>query len=390
MHSTRPVSSIGYRLFVLILIGVAGAGLWAAHEMDTHGHVITGMSNQIVWGIPHVFAIVLILAASGVLNIATMGTVFGREPYKPFGRLSGLIALALLSGGLAILVLDLGRPDRLVVAITHYNFRSIFAWNVFLYTGFMAVIAVYLWTLMEKRANRHAYGVGITALGWRFVLTAGTGSIFGFLVAREAYDSALLAPIFILESLNCGLAVFIITVMVLERGEHGLLGQDLLRSLKNLLGIFAAVTLFLIAIFHLTGLYAAEHAGFERFALRDAPVYSGLFWAGKIGIGAALPMLICLSPAARISRPWLFTAAASTIVGTFAWLYVTIIGGQAYPLNIFPGHELLQSGYQGDAFGTYRPAAVEVALGLGGTALALLTLVGGLRVLPFMPIGHRS
>ena len=38
---------------------------------------------------------------------------------------------------------------------------------------------------------------GLAALGWRFVLTTGTGSLFGFLVARQAYQSALLAPLFI-------------------------------------------------------------------------------------------------------------------------------------------------------------------------------------------------
>ena len=37
-----------------------------------------------------------------------------------------------------VLMLDLGRPERLIVATTHYNFKSIFAWNVFLYTGMVA------------------------------------------------------------------------------------------------------------------------------------------------------------------------------------------------------------------------------------------------------------
>ena len=32
-------------------------------------------------------------------------------------------------------MLDLGRPERLIVAATHYNFTSVFAWNVFLYSG---------------------------------------------------------------------------------------------------------------------------------------------------------------------------------------------------------------------------------------------------------------
>ena len=34
-----------------------------------------------------------------------------------------------------VLMLDLGRPDRVIVAATHYNWRSVFAWNVFLYSG---------------------------------------------------------------------------------------------------------------------------------------------------------------------------------------------------------------------------------------------------------------
>ena len=49
---------------------------------------------------------------------------------------------------------DLGRPDRLIVALTHYNFKSIFAWNIFLYTGFIVITAVYLWMLMERRFER--------------------------------------------------------------------------------------------------------------------------------------------------------------------------------------------------------------------------------------------
>ena len=37
------------------------------YKRQLHGHVITGMDNQVVWGLPHVFAIFMIVAASGVL-----------------------------------------------------------------------------------------------------------------------------------------------------------------------------------------------------------------------------------------------------------------------------------------------------------------------------------
>ena len=94
------------------------AGLYAAHVMETHGHIVTGMNNRIVWGLPHVFAIFLVVAASGVLNVASIGSVFGKPEYKARAPLSGLLCLALLAGGLAVLMLDLGRPERMIVAAT--------------------------------------------------------------------------------------------------------------------------------------------------------------------------------------------------------------------------------------------------------------------------------
>jgi len=39
------------------------------------------MNNQIVWGLPHVFAIFLIVAASGVLNVSSIGSVFNKPAY---------------------------------------------------------------------------------------------------------------------------------------------------------------------------------------------------------------------------------------------------------------------------------------------------------------------
>ena len=182
--------------------------LGAAHYMEEHGHIVTGMNNQVVWGLPHVFAIFLIVAASGALNVASIGSVFGEASYKPFSPLSVLLTVALLAGGLMILVLDLGRPERLVVAATHYNFRSIFAWNMILYNGLFAICALYLWSLLERRMGAFAKPVGLAAFAWRIILTTGTGSIFGFLVARQAYASGVIAPLFIALSLAWGLAAF--------------------------------------------------------------------------------------------------------------------------------------------------------------------------------------
>ena len=122
---------------ILLHLPVLAAGLSAALYMESNGHSVTGMNNQVVWGLPHVFAVFLIVSASGALNVASVSSVFHRLAYKPFARLSGMLAIALLVGGLTVLVLDLGRPERVFVAMTHNNFKSIFAWNIYLYSGFV-------------------------------------------------------------------------------------------------------------------------------------------------------------------------------------------------------------------------------------------------------------
>ena len=364
------------------------AGLGAAYVMEQHGHIVTGMNNQIVWGTPHVFAVFLIVAASGALNVASVSSVFNRPEYKPYARLSGLLAIALLVGGLSVLVLDLGRPDRLIVAMTTYNFKSIFAWNIFLYVGFLAIVAVYLFAMMDRRASRTTLlgkGVGGLAFVWRLVLTTGTGSIFGWLVAREAYDAAIMAPLFIAASLLYGLAF---TVLVLatagQQSRRDLVTDEMMGKFRGLLVIFALVVLYFTAVHHLTKLYASEHYGVERFLLLEGGVYTAMFWIGQILVGSMLPLAILAAPAFGRSRAAITIASALFLIGGLAQVYVIIIGGQAYPLNLFPGMELTSS-FQDGQVAHYRASLPEVLLGLSGLSIAMFLTGIAFKLLPFLP-----
>ncbi len=358
-------------------------GMGFARYMEHEGHWITGMSNQVVWGVPHLFAIFLIVTASGVLNVASMSSVFGKTEYRVWARLSGLLAVTLLLGGLLVLVLDLGRPDRLIIAMTHYNFKSVFAWNIFLYTGFLLVVSVYLWMMFEPRMNRFAKVSGTLAFTWRIVLTTGTGLIFGFLVARQAYDTALMAPLFIAMSLSWGTAFFILFLCALSRRSAGMGQRPVLERLARLTGMFTVAVLFFTMLFHLAGLYGAEHHGFEQFILVEGGRYTTLFWAGHVIAGSLVPLCLLFYPA-PLSTGRLVTASSLIIAGGFAQLYVIIIGGQAYPLEMFPG-KVVSSGFFDGVIASYRPSIAEVSLGAGGMAFSILVSLLAMRVLPFLP-----
>ena len=364
---------------------LVGALAW--YHMEHNGHWVTGMTNQIVWGMPHVFAIFLIVAASGALNVASIGSVFGKKMYKPLAPLSGLLAITLLLGGLTILVLDLGRPDRLIVAMTHYNFKSIFAWNIILYNGFLGLVAVYLWTMMEKRMNRYTPVAGFFAFIWRLILTTGTGSIFGFLVARQGYDAAVMAPMFVVMSFSFGLAIFLLVLMATYKMTERPLGDAMVKRLKNLLGVFIAGVLYFVAAMHLTNLYATEHHGVERFILMDGGIYTTLFWLGYFVLGTLAPLALLYHPATGKSRSAIALASVLVVLGGFALVYVIVIGGQAYPLQLFPGYEVTSS-FETSAYSSlyaYSPTLAETLLGLAGIALTLAMTVVAMKNLRFLP-----
>ena len=377
-------SSRGYWLISAIAGVITLAGLIGAEHMESAGHWVTGMSNQVVWGVPHVFAIFLIVAASGALNTASIASVFARDDYKPLARLSALLAIALLSGGLAVLVLDLGRPDRLIVAMTHYNFKSIFAWNIFLYIGFMFIVGIYLWMMFEPRMNRFTARVGTAAFIWRLVLTTGTGSIFGFLVAREAFDSAVMAPLFIVMSLSFGTALTLLIGMLIFWINGATMDPALAQKLRRLLGFFVIGVAYLVAVDHLTKLYVTGHHQLEQFILVDGGIYTLLFWGVQILLGTMVPAILLLLPR-FCQRGYLIAAALLVVVGALTQVYVLIIGGQVFPLELFPGYSVTSTFYDG-VIAEYTPSLAELALGMGGMGLAVLVTLIGIRILPFVPV----
>ncbi len=377
-------NSRGYYALLGGLVLIVLLALAAVQAMEHRGHIITGMDNHTVWGLPHVFAVFLVVAASGALNIASMASVFGKTEFKPLAPLSALLALALLLGGLTILLLDLGRPDRLIVAITHFNFKSIFALNMFLYSGFMGLVIAYLWTMMEHGMQRYTPLAGLAAFVWRIALTTGTGSIFGFLVARQAYDSALLAPLFIALSLSYGLALFLLVLMLAFRSSGRPLGDALLARLARLQAIFIAAGLYFVLVYHLTNLYFTKHQEFERFLLLDGGVHTALFWLGQVLLGGVLPIALLLHPRIGGMRQRLAASALLVVGGGLAQMWVTIIGGQAFPLVLFPGKQL-SSSFNDGAINAYTPSLFELALGLGGVAAAGLIVLLALKFLGFLP-----
>ena len=363
----------------LILLGLASSAY-----MEHEGHYVTGMNNQIVWGLPHIFAVTLIVIASGVLNIASMSSAFNKKLYKPLAPLSALFAIAFLIAGLIILVLDLGRPDRLIVAMTTYNFKSIFAWNIFLYSGFFVILAIYIWSMLDFNVSRFSSLIGKIAFGWRIILTTGTGSIFGFLVAREAYSTAVLAPLFIVMSLLYGTAVFYLLLRIISKLQSIDIPHEITTNIRRLMIIFLLANIYFLILYHITNLYISKQIAVESFILLNGGGYTTMFWLGQVGLGLVVPLSYEMTNGENRGFALTITSIMVLVGGFFA-VAVIIIGGQAFPLNIFPDHIILESSFYDSVIHSYTPSIFEFGLGIGGTSLALIIILILITNLKFIP-----
>jgi len=77
-------------------------------------------------------------------------------------------------------------------------------------------------------------------------------------------------------------------------------------------------------------------------------------------------------------------AALFVVLGGLAQLYVIVVGGQAFPLEMFPGFEV-SSSFSDGVVSEYVPTLLELALGLGGIALALMIAGLAMKFLRIVP-----
>jgi Ni/Fe-hydrogenase subunit HybB-like protein len=180
--------------------------------------------------------------------------------------------------------------------------------------------------------------------------------------------------------------VFLIVQSAMYRWNDQVLADATRERMSRLLGLFLIASAYLVAVYHATNLYFARQSALESFILLGhggGELYSMLFWGGWFLVGTLIPVALLYLPWMGGPRSMLL-AAVLVVAGGFAFLYVFIIGGQAFPLEIFPSHAVRSSFGDGQV-SHYVPSVWEALLGMGGLAVAFLLTTVGVRVLDFLP-----
>ena len=122
---------------ILILFCLVGA--FAYYRQLKNGLVVTHMRDYVSWGIyisNFVFFVAISLVGSLITAIFRLANVKWRTPLT---RIAEMIAVSAIIFAALIIIVDMGRPERLLNLLTHGRLQSPIIWDVIVITTYFCI-----------------------------------------------------------------------------------------------------------------------------------------------------------------------------------------------------------------------------------------------------------
>jgi dimethyl sulfoxide reductase membrane subunit len=364
-----------------LLVGGMVVGLGCFVYQWVNGLAVTGLSNTISWGMYIITFMFLVGISAGGLIVAAGAELVGSERFASLQRLAVLLSgSAILAAAISILP-DLGRPQMVWRMLRQPHWTSPLIWDVIIIGVYLTIAAIDLYILTRPNPRPGAMRtMAFFALPAAVLVHSITAWIFGLLVARPFWNTALMAPMFVSSALVSGLGLLIVTTYVVGRTTEWEPDRDVYDDLGRLMVWFIAVDGSLLFAEILTT-YASrvpDHLKQLNVLLtgRLAPV----FWA-EVVIGVVVPFAICASRLRR-RRRWVVAAGVLAMLGVFAKRINIVMTSMFMPLvGLAPG---IPGGRAGQEFAPdpiYVPTWVEAGILLGLACFMGLLITLGVRYL---------
>ena len=202
-------------------------GLNAYAKQLVHGLIMTGMSDQVSWGVYIANFTFLVGVAAAAVMLVIPVYIYRNEELHDLVIFGELLAVAAILMCLAFVMVDLGRPDRfwhMVPVIGKLNFpSSILSWDVIVLNGYLLLnlhICGYLLyaRYRNKKPSRWFY-IPFVFIGivWAVSIHTVTAFLYVGLGGRPFWNSAVVGPRFIASAFTAGPALIILALQIVRR-----------------------------------------------------------------------------------------------------------------------------------------------------------------------------
>jgi len=221
-------------------IGALGAvclvGLNAYAKQFGAGLEITGMSDQVSWGVYIAnFTFLVGMAAAAVMLVIPV-YIYKNEDLHDLVIFGELLAVAAILMCLAFVTVDLGRPDRfwhLIPGLGQFNFpASMLSWDVIVLNGYLLlnvhICGYLLYCRYQGRKPAKWFYIPFVfiAIVWAVSIHTVTAFLYVGLGGRPFWNSAIVGPRFLASAFTAGPAFVILALQVVRRASASAEGRN--------------------------------------------------------------------------------------------------------------------------------------------------------------------
>lgn len=315
-----------YYLWIGFLMVWCLLGLNAYAKQYVHGLAITGMSDQVSWGVYIANFTFLVGVAAAAVMLVIPVYVYKNEDLHDLVIFGELLAVAAIIMCLSFVAVDLGRPDRfwhMFPVIGAFNFPgSVMAWDVIVLNGYLLlnvhICGYLLYSRYSGRKPAKWFYIPFVFLGigWAISIHTVTAFLYVGLGGRPFWNSAIVGPRFIASAFTAGPAIIILALQVIRRVTDYRITDRALLTLRSIVQISMIINVFLLINEVFKEFYTDSlHVASAKYLFLGLHGHSGLVpWIWTAIACNLIAMVLLVLPVTKSLR-WLDVACVLAITG---------------------------------------------------------------------------
>jgi molybdopterin-containing oxidoreductase family membrane subunit len=315
-----------YYAWMGTLTAICLFGLNAYAKQFVHGLVVTGMSDEVSWGVYIAnFTFLVGVAAAAVMMVIPV-YIYDNEELHDLVIFGELLAVAAIIMCLAFVTVDLGRPDRfwhLIPGIGQFNFpASMLSWDVIVLNGYLLLnvhicgYLLYCRYRNRKPAKWFYIPFVFIAIVWAVSIHTVTAFLYVGLGGRPFWNSSIVGPRFLASAFTAGPALIILALQIIRRVTHYNISDKALLTLRSIVQVSMLINVFLLVNEVFKEFYSGNlHVASSKYLFLGLHGHHALVpWIWTAIAFNLIAMFLLVLPLSR-SLKWLNVTCALCIVG---------------------------------------------------------------------------